>query len=280
MTSPRSVWAALEMIHGVTYFTPQARDAHEAVGLRGFWRGYVAMRSAPLGAASLALGIATFYNFAPSFLERSLPMVWDMASPEEALRAREKGAVDALDSYLPALRASPELPAVNGLLHRVVEAVPWCGRPLGSANAALPWPGDPVAALWHASTVLREYRGDGHIAVLVSEGIDGLEAHVLRDAEDGSRSLVFPNRGWTDDEWDAAAERLRSRGLLSSSGLSDTGTALRRHIEDRTDELSAIPYSTLTDDELTKVDTFLRPLARHLAGNPIPTPNPIGSPTP
>ncbi|WP_199433303.1 SCO6745 family protein [Qaidamihabitans albus] len=277
----RSLWVSLETVHDVTYFTPQARVAHEAVGLRGFWRGYVAMRSAPLGAVGAATVTAVFHNFAPSFLARSLPAVWEVVSPAAALAARAEGAAAALDAYVPWLRADSRLPEVLDVLHRLVSAVSWAGRPLAAANGGLDRPEDPVAVVWQAATTLREHRGDGHVAVLVAEGIDGVEAHVLRDAADGSRSLTLPNRGWTDAAWAEAAGRLAARGLLApAGGLTTEGAALREHIERRTDELAAGPYATLRPGEQALLEEVLRPAARTLAGAVVPLPNPVGAPAP
>lgn len=278
MTSARAraLWAALETLHDVTYFAPQARAAHEEIGLRGFWRGYVAMRAAPLGAASLGLVTAAFFGFAPRFLARSVPSVWELGSPAAALRAREAGAVAALDAHLPGVRDG--IGDVLPVLRRVLADVPWTGA-LGAANAALETPEDPLAALWHAATVLREHRGDGHIAVLTAEGISGLEAHVLRDAEDGSRAMITASRGWTEDEWGQAVEGLTARGLLGT-GLTDTGAKLRAHVERRTDELAATPYRGVTDAEFASLDSVLTPLARALVPAVVPFPNPVGAPAP
>ncbi|NIH81177.1 SCO6745 family protein [Amycolatopsis viridis] len=271
----RALWVVLETVHDVTYFAPEAKAAHAAAGLRGFWRGYVGTRAAPLGAASLGAVTAVFYNFAPSFLARSVPAIWEVVPPERALAARAAGAVAALRPQV------GEVPAeALAVLRRVTAAAGWAGRPLGAANAALPWPDDPVAALWQAATTLREHRGDGHVAVLAAEGIDGLEAHALRDAADGSRAVVAPHRGWTDDEWAAARDRLAARGLVTADGLTPEGARLREHIERRTDELAAAPYAAATEDELAALDTLLRPIARRLVPAPVPHPNPVGAPSP
>jgi hypothetical protein len=280
MTTPRALWAVLETVHAVTYFTPQARAAHEAAGLRGFWRGYIATRAAPLGAAGLDVVTAVFYNFARSFLGRTLPAIWSVVTPEQALAARLEGAVAALRAHLPDLDPAT-LSGPNRVLRRMVLSPCWDGRVLGAANAGLPWPDEPVAALWSAATALREHRGDGHVAVLLSEGIGGLEAHVLRDAADGSRDLILPNRGWTEGEWAAAQARLVGRGLLAArGGLTAEGERLREHIERRTDALAARAYAVATDAELTRLDEVLRPLAKALVPGAVPHPNPVGSPRP
>ena len=278
MTGARELWTALEAIHDVTYFTPQARAAHEAAALRGFWRGYVATRAAPLGAVTLGPVVAAFHNFAPSFLARTVPAIWSAVPPERALAARLTGAVTALREHLPGLDREP-LAEVDAVLWRLVRSAGWEGRPLGAATADLPEPGDPVAALWLAATALREHRGDGHVAVLVAEGVDGLEAHVLRDAADGSRELVLPHRGWTEEEWAEARARLVDRGLLAD-GLTEEGRRLREHIERRTDQLPAQAYAAATEAELERVEAVLRPLAKRLAGGAVPYPNPVGAPAP
>lgn len=279
--SARSLWTVLETLHCVTYFAPEARTANEAAGMRGFWRGYVGTRSAPLGEVGLGAVTAIFYNFAPSFLARSLPSIWSVVTPEQALAARTEGAVAALRAHLPDLAQHPRLPEMLAVLRRLVDGACWAGRPLGSANAALPWPGEPLAALWHATTALREHRGDGHFATLLVEGIDGVEANALRDAADGSRSLMAPIRGWTDDEWAAARDRLTARGLVAADGtLTGEGRRLREHIERRTDTLAESAYTAATDAELAHLEACLRPYAQRLVPAVVPDPSPVGNPRP
>lgn len=277
----RRMWVLLEAVHGVTYFTAPARAAHEAVGLRGFWRGYFAMRAAPLGPVGPAVVTAVFHGFAPRMVARALPEVWSRATPAVALRARLDGAVAALRRHgAPPPGAGGVADAV-AVLRRVVAELDPAGHPLGAANAALPWPEEPLAALWQAATVLREHRGDGHVAVLTVEGVGGCQAHVLRDAADGSRELTQAHRGFTDDEWDAAAAALRHRGLLERTGrLTPAGARLRAAVEARTDELSAPPWQVLSDAEVDLLRAVLGPLAARLAGGAVPYPNPVGAPPP
>ena len=94
------MWTLFEPIHAVAYFAPEARSAFERAGLRGFWRGYFAGRAAPLGAAGAAVVTASFFNFAPAFVARAIPGVWELITPEEALRARLAGATEALGRLL------------------------------------------------------------------------------------------------------------------------------------------------------------------------------------
>ncbi len=273
----RDLWVLLETVHGVTYYSPVA-VASRAAQISGWWRGYVAARVAPLGAVGPGAVTAIFHGFAPRMVARAFPDVWSRTRPEAMLRERLGSAAEALREDAGPVDED-EVAGVVPLLRRVVEALDPAGRPLGAANADLPWPHDGVAAVWHAATVLREHRGDGHVAVLTAARLDGCEAQVLRDAADGSRSLTQPNRGWTDEEWDSAAGRLCSRGLLDpDSQLLEDGARLRECAERRTDELAAPAWAVLSEDEREQVRRALLPIAQRLAGSVVPPLSPVGVP--
>ncbi|HST46732.1 SCO6745 family protein [Jatrophihabitans sp.] len=274
----RRVWQLYEPLHAVTYFSTQARAAFESAGLRGFWRGYFAGRAAPLGAVMAAPVTAAFFSFAPGMVARAIPDVWQRASPEQALAARLDGAVAALRAVLP---DEPEQWAqAAGLLETPAGAAVTDGRVLGAANAALPQPTDPLARLWQAATVLREHRGDGHITALVDAELDGCQALVLRDALYGGRDQLQPNRGWTDSEWDAAAQALARRGWLTEDGRpTAAGEAAHEAVESRTDRLAARPWTALDPSEQGRLTQLLAPLAEAASGI-VPYPNPIGLPRP
>src|SRR5262249_18143058 len=208
------MWTLFEPIHAVTYFAPEARSAYERAGLRGFWRGYFAGRAAPLGAARAAVVTASFFNFAPAFVARAIPGVWELITPEEALRVRLAGATEALGRLL-AGQGSGAAPAA-GLLWRAIGELDFSGRVLGSADAALPVPDSGLASLWQAATVLREHRGDGHFAALAAADIDGCEAVVLRCCVDLRRGDMQPGRGWTDEAGDGALVRLAAPGWVGA----------------------------------------------------------------
>ena len=153
---------------------------------------------------------------------------------------------------------------------------------LAAANAALPVPGDQESAarLWHAATLLREHRGDGHFAALVAAGIDGCEALVLRCGADLAREQLQPVRGWTDEEWDQAAARLAGRGWLAEDGqLTPEGAAARQAVEDATDRAAARPWARLGAAAIEELVGLLAPIAQACAAE-LPYPNPVGVPTP
>ncbi|MFF8957111.1 hypothetical protein [Streptomyces sp. NPDC014894] len=271
--TPRRLWTLFEPIHAVTYFAPEAVAAFEEAGLRGFWRGYFAGRSAPLGGLAPEPVTAAFCSFAPSMVAQALPSVWETVRPERTLEVRREGARAALTRLLAGHEAEVERAAE--LLAGAAGSPDCTGRPLAAANVALPWPSDPLDRLWHASTILREHRGDGHVAAQVAAGLDGCEILVLRVGIDLPRSELQPYRGWTDAEWDAAAERLIDRELLTPDRrATDAGRDTLTTIETATDHAAARPWASL---DTTDLDRVLLPLASAVART-LRFPNPIGLP--
>ena len=275
------MWTLFEPIHAVTYFTPESRSAYEQAGLRGFWRGYFAGRAAPLGAAGPAVVTASFFNFAPAFVARAIPGVWELITPEEALRVRLAGATSALGRLLAGQEAQAS--AAAGLLWRAIGELDFSGRVLASANAALPVPGDDgggLAGLWQAATLLREHRGDGHFAALAAADIDGSEAVVLRCSLDLRREDMQPVRGWTDEAWDGALSRLAARGWVAANGtLTSAGREAHAAVEDATDRAASRPWARLGPEATAEIAAALTPLARACA-TVLPYPSPIGLPAP
>ncbi|HEV2636945.1 MAG TPA: hypothetical protein VGX23_17460 [Actinocrinis sp.] len=268
----RQMWTLFEPVHAVVYFTPPPRAAFEAAGVRGFWRGYFAGRAAPFGAVGPAIVQATFYGFAPQMVRRALPSVWDMASPEVALTTRAAGSRASLQEVL----GDVDVAEAAQLLRAAAESVDVVGRALAAANAALPWPEDPLDVLWHAATLLREHRGDGHVAALLVAGLDGCESLVWRSAVDSDRQILQPIRGWTDEEWEAATARLTARGWLDADGRATTeALAARDRIEASTDLLAAGPWQALGRENLVRLAQLMHPLASTLI-KALPIPNPIG----
>ncbi|MFF7632984.1 hypothetical protein ACFZB9_07505 [Kitasatospora sp. NPDC008050] len=274
----RALWWLFEPIHSVTYFTPEGREAFESAGLRGFWRGYFAGRSAPLGQVEATPVIAAFFNFAPVMVERALPEIWQSADPDAALKARLEGSTAALERVLDTV--DPEsIERSADLLERALDQLDCGGRVLAAANAALPRPEGHLARLWHAATVLREHRGDGHVAALVAEGLDGCEALVVRCSLDIPRETLQPIRGWSDQEWEAATARLAERGWLRPDGtISAEGRARHATLEAATDLCASRVWAGFERRELDQLAAALRPIATRCRAE-LPSVNPIGLPT-
>ena len=227
----RRMWSLFEPVHAVTYFTPEASAAYTGAGVRGFWRSYFAGRVAPLGAIGAAPVTTAFVSFAPPMVSRALPAIRELIAPSDALRVRSAGAVAALRRLLSEGNGSAVAAAADAadMLTGVIGGIDCAGRVLAAPNAALPVPADPLARLWHAATVLREHRGDGHVAALVAAGLDGCEALVLRARLVLSREMLQPIRGWPDADWERAAGRLTRRGWLAPDGQLTAAGATACH---------------------------------------------------
>src|SRR5438270_1251782 len=251
MTSPgtaRRLWAPGEPFHALTYFADESRAAGEAAGLTGFWAGYFAFRAAPLGPVGPDVVAATFYNFAPAFVARRVPAVWETVTPERALEARLAGVDAAVGRLLGDWRGSAEAAEAAGLARAAAEAVQPHGRPLAAANAGLPWRDEPHLVLWQALTTLREHRGDGHNAALLEREVGGVAAHVLVAAAGRiDREWLMRARGWDDAAWDAACTDLAARGWPDGAQLTAEGTAITAAIEADTDRLALGPWSAIGD---------------------------------
>jgi hypothetical protein len=273
----RRFFHRFEPIHAVTYFAPEARTALDGLGCRGFWMGYFAARSAPLGRVPAEVVTAVFYNFAPERVAKALTGAWAVTGPESALRARRESAVAALGRYgigdEGAVRTAAEL-AGKAARHPGIE-----GRPLFAANRALPWPDNPLSALWHAVTLLREHRGDAHVAVLTAEGVSGRESNVLHVAAGKvPREYMMRARDYDDDSWRAQESALAERGLLDDQGaLTTGGSGLKNHIEQTTDRLALAALDALDDGEVEALFRALTPITRRVvAAGDVPALTPMG----
>ena len=239
----------LEPLHAMTYFAPETEQHLTAAGLKPGRMSYFAGRSAPMGAVGAGVVTATFYNFNPTLVARSIPSAWTLADPATLVAARFAAVDEALRRMLgDEAVASPEVDEAARLARRAAEACTPDGRPLAAAHMDLDWPVEPHLVLWHALTILREHRGDGHITQLLAAELDGCEALVSYTAT--GRGFVTPfamgSRGWSQEQWDAAEERLRGRGVLDADGaLTEAGKALRKRIEDDTNRLGAAPWAHL-----------------------------------
>jgi hypothetical protein len=267
MTAPyaaRRLFELTEPVAVVTYLAHEPTEAVMALGLPGVWDAYFAGRAAPLGRDVPAAVIhALFYNFADDEVARHIPRVWDMVTPEAANAAREHGSVAALRRILGDLADTPAVGRAADLLIKAGTSARTEGRALYAAVRALPLPMEPLARLWHGANLLREHRGDGHVAALLTLGIGGTEAHVLHalsermPAESFGRVSHLPRT-----QLAGVVDGLRQRGLIGSDDwLTAAGRQLKQRVETLTDELAAPAYDTLGPDELDQLIDDLKSLA-------------------
>jgi hypothetical protein len=265
-TLSRKMWRTLEPYHGMIYFSPHAAEAYKALGAGG-QRGYFASRSAPMGAVTAEVVVATFFNFNPALVHQAIPMAWEAAPPSAWLDARLAATDASLREVLgDDVVASPDVVEAAAIARRATEACTAPGRPLYAGHASLDWPDEPHLALWHAISLLREFRGDGHIAALVGEGLDGCEALVTHGS-DGAvpASILQSTRGWPDEDWEAARARLEARGWMQGDEATPAGVAARQRIEDRTDELAVAPWRAIGQDDADRLRTLVRPFSKAIS---------------
>lgn len=254
----------VEPIGLMPYFADESDEALMALGLRNPWDAYFAGRAAPFGPTVPAQVVhAVFYNFAPGEVARHLPRVWDLTTPEAALAARERGCVAGMRRILGALADDPGVTRAGDLLLTAATSAPVEGRALYAALRALPVPQEPVARLWHAATLLREHRGDGHTVALMAEGIGGTEAHVLHalsvdmPAREFGRVHHLPAAQLT-----AVIDGMHARGLIGTDGwLTAAGRATKQRVEALTDRLAETPYNALDPSELDRLVADLQPIS-------------------
>jgi len=264
----RRLFELTEPICLVNFFSPEPNESMAALGLRNYWGGYFAGRCAPLGRVPAEVVHAAFYNFAEGEVARHIPKVWDTTTPQAAHAAREQGCVAALRRILGDPVDTPGLARAAELVATASTNAPTQGRIMYAALRALPMPEEPVARLWHAANMLREHRGDGHIAALVCERIGGTEAHVLSalasgiyPAESFGRIHHLPHARLAQ-----VMDGLRDRGLLDASGrFTIAGRATKDRIESLTDTLAEAPYADLEPPALDQLIAVLEPISQRLA---------------
>ena len=275
----RLIWRRLEPFHAMTYFAKESQVAFEAVGMKGFWMGYFAGRAAAMGPVGPNLVTATFFNFHPSRVVRAVPDCWSITTPHAILRARVDGMVNAINANV-AIDVEM-IRTIEPLVRTLAEAAraEVGGRPLFAAHAELPWPEDgPALQAGWAATLIREHRGDGHIAALVNAGVAPCEALVLQSVYGSvTREVVQTSRKWSDDEWDVATDSLASRGWLNGDGTgNDVGREALATIERRTDELASKPILDIGVDAAAALAEAALPLAQAaMASGVVPTITPI-----
>jgi hypothetical protein len=268
------MWKALEPYHAITYFSPDTKQATDALGLKGGWMSYFGCRAAPLGPVGPDLVAALFYSFHPAMVARALPDAWDYATPAQLLHAR----LQAVDSAVRRLLPGTSFGRAADVARRAAELAPISGRPMAAANVALEWPDEPHLVVWQATTILRESRGDGHVAALVGAGLSPCQACVTISTAGGPSKEVFQvNRRWSDEDWAAAEDDLRGRGLLDTGGaLTDAGRSLRQQVEDTTDALADQGWRALGDDRTAELHDLVHPMSASLmSAGFIPADNPM-----
>ena len=266
-TTARRMFELLEPICLVTFFADESNEELAALGHRTYWDGYFASRAAPLGRVPAQVVHAAFYSFAEGEAARHIPSAWETIPPETSFAAWRRGSAASVRRILGELADSPGLARAADLTTKAATSAPTAGRVMYAGWRSLPVPSEPVTRLWHSATMLREHRGDGHVAALVGARIGGTEAHVLSALEMG----IHPPESFgrihhlPKERLAAVMDGLRERGLVDADGrFTDAGRETKQRIEDLTDELAAAPYAALTPSELDELVAELEPITARL----------------
>jgi helix-turn-helix protein len=267
-TTARRMFELLEPICLVTYFADEPNQELAALGHRTYWDGYFASRAAPLGRVPAQVVHAAFYSFADGEAARHIPSAWETVPPEVSFAAWRRGSAAAVRRIVgDELAGSPGLARAADLTTKAAMSAPTGGRVMYAGWRTLPVPGDPVTRLWHSATMLREHRGDGHVAALVGARIGGTEAHILSAIEMG----IHPPESFgrvhhlPQERLAEVMGGLRERGLVDADGrFTDAGRETKQRIEALTDELAAPPYDALSPAELDELISELEPLTAKL----------------
>jgi helix-turn-helix protein len=235
----------------VTHGRParRLRDAYEPIGMHAVWSrltndrqaqlgldfltGYVWGRASALGEPLPAVVVSAFAVFEPGLITNLYEEARGKVGRPELLEARVAATTESLRAVL----GDPDATGVVSVLRRGIDAADGTGRPLFSGLASMPWPDHPIGQLWRACDILREHRGDSHIAACVSAGLNGVEMNIVTELYLGMPLGSYSaTRAWPEETTTAAIERLRSDGVLEGDALSADGRRMRDEIEERTDD--------------------------------------------
>jgi len=236
----------VELIAANVYFAPEAQEEYGKLGL-SYGPGYFCSRGGCMGQVPGEVVVAAFGVFSPAFVVPAVTEGWSLTTVADVLAARERGAVASLTRIIG--ESADGVDEATALLRRGAEAASGEGRPLYSGLRSLGFPGTPIGDLWRAADLVREHRGDSHVASWVSHGVDAVEVTVLQELwwriPIGS---YVRTRGWSQEEVDAAVERVHERGFVKDGEFTPEGEQLRASIEDATDRGESRIVDALGDD--------------------------------
>ncbi len=270
LASALQTWAQLESLHDLTYFAKECRASYKQLGVADSWARYFGGRAAPLGRVEPGIVTAVFYSFAGRNVAAAIPSVWETATPDQFVEARFHGLMAAWDRIMDQSPLAPDQEVVvraGQIADKAANNGDTSGHPLYAANLSVQPLDDPVSKLFHAATLIREYRGDCHNNLLAVNQIGGCQAHILMVAIGAEeRSAAQKSRGYTDAEWMEGSEELIARGLIDQDlNIKPEGRAFRSELELRTNLLMTTLFDAVTDAELGELQALTAPIEMAIA---------------
>ena len=261
-TVVRNVHTAISMAHRLVYFVPEASEEYAAIGVEPGRGAYFASRTAPMGVVSDKVILATFYNFSETAVRTAeIEKAWAAASPEALQAARFRAVRRALDRVGFSM-TTEQIVEARALIDPVVKGLSLAGKPLAAANASVALPNDPLLALWQQATVIREWRGDVHIALLIANEIGPCACMVLQVGTGRfPLGVTQATRQWNEQQWAEAIVELGVRGWVDGNGaMTPAGTAAREQLEDDTDRLCARIWKPIGEVGAKRLTELLDPI--------------------
>jgi hypothetical protein len=252
----RQAVAVLEPVCCTGWLSEEGQANLATLGITERFAGYCATRGAPMGMVVPEVVAAAFYNFNPEVVVRNTALAWAASTPEKVIGGELAAADASLQAVVQAMPAA-DIKELSDLLRvaadRAATRVEGC--PIASGVAAMDFPTEPHLVVWHAHHLLREHRGDAHVANLLVAGLSGIEALVIDCARSGfPPAHMRAGRFWSEEAWESAAEGLRSRGWLTAEDqFTDDGRERRARIEQQTDEFAGVAFRGLGDDRTARI---------------------------
>jgi hypothetical protein len=250
-----------EPIGANIYFAPEAHANYAKLGLAGFGAAYFCSRGASMGKPTGLVVTSAFGVFSPAIVVPSVEEGWSKTEPEPLLQARYDGATASLRRLLGEPDAK-EIGRAVELLRRGLDVAEGAGHPLFSGLKSLPFPDEPIGQLWRCCDMLREHRGDSHIAVWTRAMVQPIEIQLMSELQMGMPLKTYSaTRGWTVQQMDDALDGMRAKGWVEGDAFTPDGRAFREQIESDTDEME-IPIADAIGGDLDELLGILRPWAR------------------
>lgn len=243
----RRLAAALEPFAGQVYFSPECHAEYEKLGFQPSpgkvgepgvampdGPAYFTSRGSVMGQVPGELIASAFAVFNPAAVVPSVAFGWSLTDAPTICAARDRGAIAQLERIL---GEKPDgIDDVGNLLETACEPLRPEGRPLYAGLLSQPIPESPLGRAWRYADMLREYRGDAHTAAWTSAGYDATEIGLASELYWGlPMGSYVRTRAWSDEQLEAAKDRMRSRGIVEGDGFSAAGRDSREQVEVATD---------------------------------------------
>jgi len=259
--SARAALASHRLV-GWVFFDPVALERYTALGVPNGLGYYINSRGAPLLPAGHQAVAAAFATINPTLVQICVEVALEHTTATEIVAARNGAVADGLREHVPEI--VDDLAALAEPLWATADQLSSSGRVLFAAHRQWDRPDDPLVSAWLALNCLREWRGDTHFAILVSEDIGPVEAGILDDAHRNYGGWIPRSRGADDESIAAAFKKLEARGLADHGVVNATGRARRGNIEARTDQLTARCWQTLGESRLRRFLAIVEPVGDRL----------------